>query len=391
MSLTLNNPQKFAKPAEISKEKLDKAIKAACDRLAKLIPAFEQAFPGTCSQDFKYVPGENRNWECGMFTGCFWLAYLLSGDEKFKKVAEKHLDTYKWRLDEKIGLNDHDVGFVFTPSCVGGWKACGNEYAKELAIKGAEEMFAHYTPVGKYILHTGYPGGLTSWRIIVDTMMNAPILFWAGKELGREEYTKAAVDHCYKTIENIVREDGSTWHHFQFEAETFKPLHPYSGQGYSLEGCWSRGNSWGVYGFPIAYSYTKNEDFKKVHEKISSYYLNHLPEDYVPYWDFFFTDGSGEERDASAGAIAVCGFNEMAKHIEDGETKTVYENAATLILNSLIEKYANYDNDNADGVLLEVTHTKPGKQGVGECAVYGDYFYFEALARYTLKDFKMFW
>ena len=28
MSLTLNNPQKFAKPAEISKEKLDKAIKA---------------------------------------------------------------------------------------------------------------------------------------------------------------------------------------------------------------------------------------------------------------------------------------------------------------------------------------------------------------------------
>lgn len=391
MSLVLNNPQRFAKPTKISKEKLNRAIEAACNRLSKLIPEFESSFPGTCSENYRYIPNVNRNWECGMFTGCFWLAYLLSGDVKFKNVALKHLETYKWRLDEKVGLNDHDVGFVFSPSCVGGWLADGNEFAKELAIKGAEELYTHYTPVGKYILHTGRPGEPTSWKIIIDTLMNCPLLFWAGRELKREEYTKAAIDHCYKTIGTLVKDDGSTWHRFQYEKETFKPVGPEPGQGYSLEGCWSRGNSWGVYGFPIAYAYTGNEDFKNIHEKISSYFLNHLPNDYVPYWDFYFTDGSGEERDASAAAVAVCGFDEMSKLLKGSQTAVVYENAASLMLESLIDNYANYDNDNADGLLLEVTHYKPGNQGVGECAVYGDYFYLEALARYVIKDFKRFW
>lgn len=391
MALKIDNPQRFMTHADISNEKLNKAIDVACNRLIKLIPEFSKSFPGTCSENFKYIPNINRNWECGMFTGCFWLAYLLTGEKVFKDVAVNHLDTYAMRLEQRIGIDDHDVGFIFSPSCVGGWIADKNEYAMQLGIKGAEELYTHYTPDGKYILHTGRPGEPTSWKIIIDTLMNCPLLFWAGKELGREIYTNAAIDHCYKTIENLVKGDGSTWHRFQYEPETFKPVGPEPGQGYSLEGCWSRGNSWAVYGFPIAYSYTHNEDFRNIHEKVSSYFLNNLPNDYVPYWDFCFSDGSGEEKDASAGAVAVCGLNEMAGLIEEGYTKTIFENASSKIMESLIDNYANYNNDDADGLLLEVTHYKPGNQGVGECAVYGDYFYLEALARYKLKDFKKFW
>ena len=76
----------------------------------------------------------------------------------------------------------------------------------------------------------------------------------------------------------------------------------------------------------------------------------------------------------------------MSLLIAFGTCQTAFANAGNVSI--LGEPMGIY---NADGVLLEVTHTKPGKQGVGECAVYGDYFYFEALARYALKDFKMFW
>ena len=134
MALKLDNPQKYMISASISKDKMDRAIRIACNRLLRLIPKFEESFHGTCSEDYKYIPNINGNWECGMFTGCFWLAYLLSGDVRFKDVALKHLETYKWRLDEKVGLNDHDVGFVFSPSCVGGWLTDSIEFAKELAI-----------------------------------------------------------------------------------------------------------------------------------------------------------------------------------------------------------------------------------------------------------------
>ena len=81
----------------------------------------------------------------------------------------------------------------------------------------------------------------------------------------------------------------------------------------------------------------------------------------------------------------------MSKHIEDDETKNIFKNASSKILESLIDNYANYNNDNADGLLLGVTHCKPDGKGLNECAVYGDYFYLEAMARYTIDDFKMFW
>ena len=67
-------------------------------------------FPGTCSKEYKYVRAENKNWVGGMYTGCYWLAYELTGNEFFREVAERHLPTYRTRIENKIGMDDHDVG-----------------------------------------------------------------------------------------------------------------------------------------------------------------------------------------------------------------------------------------------------------------------------------------
>ena len=49
--------------------------------------------------------------------------------------------------------------------------------------------------------------------------------------------------------------------------------------------------------------------------RCADYFLAHLPADHVAYWDLDFSDGSGEERDSSAAAIAVCGLLELAEQL----------------------------------------------------------------------------
>ncbi len=76
-----------------------------------------------------------------MLTGSMVLAYDLTGDKSFLDVASNHLSTYENKLkhsdDAKSGMNDHDVGFVFYPSCVALYKRTGNEEAKQLALRAA--------------------------------------------------------------------------------------------------------------------------------------------------------------------------------------------------------------------------------------------------------------
>ena len=82
----------------------------------------------------------------------------------------------------------------------------------------------------------------------------------------------------------------------------------------------------------------------------------------------------------------------MAKLLPDSaEQKPIYESAAAQIVESVIDNYTGDIGVEYDGLVHHVTHAKPQGQGIDECAVYGDFFYLEALARYLLPDFKRYW
>ena len=394
----LTNPERFSKPHTISREKLEAAAKAACDKLkAFAIKNGPDKFPATCTVDKKYPLDINRNWEAGMYTGCFWLAYELTGDEFFRSFAEAQLPTYKKRFDDKVNIDDHDMGFVFIPSCIAAYKLTGNETAKEYALEMFDYYFnTSYSKEGKFIIrcHTNWwakPGKTSGCRTMMDSLMNAPFMFWASQMTGNMEYYQAAVDHNKTTYKYLIRDDGSSYHHYQFDPETAGPVGGFTFQGHRDESCWSRGHSWGVYGFPIAYSYCKEPFLVDAHTDVTYFMLNHLPEDLVPYWDYDFTEGD-EPRDASAGAIAVCGMHEMLRHLPaDAEQRVIYESAAPRILESIIDNYTGDIGEEYDGLIHHVTHAVPFKYGIDEMAVYGDYFYLEALLRYLKPDWNRYW
>jgi unsaturated chondroitin disaccharide hydrolase len=111
----------------------------------------------------------------------------------------------------------------------------------------------------------------------------------------------------------------------------------------------------------------------------------------IPCWDYDFVSNKAI-KDSSAGVIAVCGMHEMAGMLPDGaEEKSVYESAAAQILESTIDNCTGENGIDYEGLIFHVTAALPQKLGIDQTAVYGDYFYLEALSRYLNPDFKMYW
>lgn len=399
--VVLSNPERWlnGKNISISKEKIEKAAEKAIDKLENNIKKFESSFINSYSVDHKYnsvpfYPETNtywRYWTNGMYTGEFLLAYELTGNKKFFDVAKEHCECFKVRVEKKLGLDDHDVGFLYSPSCVAAYKITGDTYFRDIALKAAEILYGHYSQKGKYLRRGGDDScPKEDWhRTMVDAMLNIPLFMWASNETSDDKYKCAAIEHCSTTAKLLVREDGSTYHHYQFNPKTQEPVCGITHQGADDEGCWSRGHSWTVYGYPIAYSYLKNEEFIKLHKSLAYYFLNNLPSDGIPYWDFIYNDGCDEPRDSSAAAIAVCGLLEMNKYLNnDKQQRKVFENASAYMMNTLIDKCTD---DSADGLLIHTSAAVPQGHGIDECTIYGDYFYLEALTRYLKPDWNMYW
>ena len=393
IDIKLDRPERFAEVPKISDEKIALAIEKACEKLKKMGEKHGDKFPGNWAVHSQYEYAHNRNWVGGMYTGCYWLAYQLTGNMWFKKKAEELTATFRERLDKRIGVDDHDVGFAFSPSCIAEYKISGTREPRKCALDAADYFYAtSYSKEGKFIIRSwkSWAAG-SGCRTMMDSLMNVPLLYWAAKETGNEEYFQAAHDHVKTTEEYLIREDCSSFHHYQFDPETAAPVRGLTLQGHSDDSCWSRGHAWGVYGFPIAYSYDKSDFIKEVHKDVTYFMLNHLPADCIPYWDYDFVDGD-EPRDSSAGVISACGMMEMARNLADDDiNKTIFQSAAVQILEATIDLCTEDIGPYDDGLITKVTAALPQKLGIDQTAVYGDYFYLEALLRYVNPDFKMYW
>ncbi len=84
-------------------------------------------------------------------------------------------------------------------------------------------------------------------------------------------------------------------------------------------------------------------------------------------------------------------MNEMCKMLPDSaKHKAVFESASAQMLNSVIDKCTGELGIDYDGLTFRVTAALPQKLGIDQTAVYGDYFYLNALSRYLNLDFKIY-
>ncbi|MCI8983855.1 MAG: glucoronyl hydrolase [Hungatella sp.] len=392
MAQTFDSLMKY--PAA-DKEMAKKAMEEAVRIVRADLPVFTDHFPSSNSFGGFYEATENVEWTTGFWTGAVWLAYEYSKEECFKEAALVQVDSFFERIKNKIDVNHHDMGFLFSLSCVAAYKLAGSERGKEAALMAADHLAERYREKGQFLQAWGNVGEPAEYRLIIDCLLNLPILYWASEVTGERRYAQMAENHIKTAMKCILREDDSTYHTYFINMETGEPAYGVTHQGNRNNSAWARGQAWGIYGIALSYHYLRDDSYIDLFVRVTDFFIHHLPDDLIPYWDFDFDTGSQEPRDSSAAAVAVCGILEMIKYLDEDRAKK-YKGAADRIMAALIEKCGNRDLESSNGILLHGTYARDSKEntckdrGVDECNTWGDYFYMEALTR-MLSDWKMYW
>ncbi|HWO54038.1 MAG TPA: glycoside hydrolase family 88 protein [Paenibacillus cookii] len=327
-------------------------------------------------------------WTAGFWPGILWQLSADGGQPEFRDIAERCEE----RLDEPLHALavHHDSGFIWLLSAVANYRITGNERSRQRGLMAASQLASRFNLKGRYIRawHDAENINRAGWSII-DTMMNLPLLYWASETTNDPRFRHIAAAHAETVLEHFMRPDGSSYHILRFDAETGELLGADAGQGYAEDSAWARGSAWTLYGMALSYKYTGNEAFLTAAKRAAYFFLAHLPEDYVPHWDFRAPRNDDTPRDTSAGACAACGLIELAAHVPAGEGQT-YLDAAGRLVRALDEQYGAWDREDEEGLILSGTSNLPGGVHIDTPLIYGDYFFVEAVSR--LRGSKLgFW
>ena len=350
------------------------ALADACKQVETNLPLYTWQCQNHSSVNGIYPGCPNDEWTCGFWPGEIWLAYEATGGEQFKKAALVQVDSFDDRIARKVVVDHHDMGFLYSPSCVAAWKLVGSEKARDAAIAAADQLLTRYQPSGRFLQAWGTMDDPDNYRFIIDCMLNVPLLYWATEVTGDEKYRDIAAAHTATCLANSFRPDGSTYHTFYMNPDG-TPKGGRTCQGYRDDSFWARGQAWGVYGSAIGYTYTHDEKFLDVFRKALDFYLSRLPEDLIPCWDMIFAPESGEPRDSSSAAIVACGLLEAAKYAAPDEAEQ-WRTLARQMLASLVDHYAVKPGTLGSGQLLHGTYSKKSPyntctpEGVDECTMH---------------------
>lgn len=316
------------------------------------------------------------DWTSGFFPGTLWYQYEFTEDPFFRQAAER----WTAKLEPmQMFTGNHDIGFMIGSSFGNGYRLTGEPSYREVLLQAARTAVTRYSPAVGCIKSWDNPRW--EYPVIVDNLMNLELLFWAVQNGADSSLYRIAVSHAEKTRQNHVRPNGSTYHVVNYDPTSGRVLGRQTAQGYADSSTWARGQAWAVYGFTMVYRFTRDPRFLETAEKVAAYFVDHLPEDRVPYWDFRAPGIPNEPRDASAAAIAASGLLELSTLATDPARAAGWRSAATNILRSLASDSYLSTVTPSNGILLHSVTSKPANIEVDVSLIYADYYLLEALLR----------
>ena len=120
---------------QLTNEAARAALDAACGILHGNLAEFTDKFQSSNSEHNFYPPSDNVEWTTGFCTGEYWLAWEHTRDDAFKTAALRQVDSFLDRIERKIDVDHHDMGFLYTPSCVAAYKLTGSETARRTSTR----------------------------------------------------------------------------------------------------------------------------------------------------------------------------------------------------------------------------------------------------------------
>jgi unsaturated chondroitin disaccharide hydrolase len=356
-------------------DKIQIKIAAQCKRLGSAVPYI--AIDGRYNDKMAENPFW---WTNGFWPGILWLVSHGKGEAKdTARAIEERLDA---SLAAFSGLH-HDVGFMWTLSALLDFKITGNPQSRIRGLHAATLLAGRYNPRGHFI--RAWNGDKTGW-IIVDCLMNLPLLYWAAAELQDPRFRYIAMEHADTALKYLVREDGSCNHIAVLNPENGELLETPAGQGYGPLSSWTRGQAWALYGFALSGLHTGEKRYIAASKQIAHYFIAEVSAcGFVPPIDF---RAPRELLDTSAGMIAACGLLLLSDLAEEHE-KSLYFDSALKLLQTVEAQYSDWDpaRDSIIQMGSAQYHEKLEERHVP--LIYGDYFFIEAVHRLLHPGFQV--
>lgn len=363
---------------QIIKESLEFSVKQY-ELMALEMKAKPDSLPRSTAKDGKMIVTTSRNWTSGFFPGSLWYLYETTGNNKLKEDAQ----LFTSRIErEKYTKSTHDLGFILYCSFGNGARLTNQVGYNDVMLTGAKSLITRYNPkIG--LIKSWNTNAKWQYPVIIDNMMNLEFLMWAFKYSKDSTFYKIAVNHADNTIKNHYRPDYSCFHVVSYDTVTYKVEKKQNHQGLDDNSAWSRGQSWGLYGYTMMYRETKNERYLQHAKNIAGFLLNHpnLPDDKIPYWDFN-VQSKDEPRDASAAAVMASALIELSQYVDKKSAKKYREVAEQQIRVLSSPAYLAELGQNNYFLLKHCVGSKAHNSEVDVPLIYGDYYYLEAMLRF---------
>jgi len=328
---------------------------------------------------WSFVPA--THWTSGFFPAELWNLYAATGDTYYRDQAAK--------LTRPLSVNDTqtgDLAFRLYNTIIPLLNTNPPDYKslrQVLLTAAASKATQFNAAVGAFKAWRNSTSGnpLADFNVLMDYSMDLPLMFWAAQQPdGNPAYYNEAVSNMIAVQNYMVRADGSSSQFGYFNSKTGAFIDQETYQGYSNTSTWSRGQAWGIYAFTSTAKITGRADFLATAQKMADYFINHLPTDHVPYWDFNAPTIPNAPRDTSAAAIAASGLLNLSKLLATSNATAAakYKSAASAILSSLASS-AYLAPDGNRSILLHGALNVPNTPQHDNGLIYGDYYFTEAI------------
>ncbi|MDA3626064.1 hypothetical protein OU415_11510, partial [Saccharopolyspora sp. WRP15-2] len=270
---------------------------------------------------------------------------------------------------------------LFYAACLGA-RITGDRDLADAALAATRQYAKNFVPELEVFLQVS---GVN--RAVIDTGLNLLPFYWAAER--DPTLLDFAVRHNRALLKaGIVRDDGSVYQAIEFRPRTAEPRRRYNMQGYSDTTTWARGQSWAMHNYANAFEATGDAEFLDVARASSRWYVEHLPVDHVPHYDFGDPAVPHVPRDSCSAAISANALLKLAAL--DPASASWALPAGRAIVDELLANYLS-----PGGVLLRGSWGRlpPEKAGVGisrfpleDVMPYGNYWIVEALYRLLHDD-----
>ncbi|KAG9500280.1 hypothetical protein J7337_008755 [Fusarium musae] len=398
--------------------------------------AYPEYVPQTGSDAGKYILREKLFWTCGFFPGSIYslIERLIkypqasAGDAHKQQLLKQLLDVGRaWSdpLHEYSQRTDtHDMSFMIQPSMRVRWETLHETTALESIITAARSLYTRYNV---------NVGAIRSWDVlsqngvdissmtddflvIIDSMCNLDLLYYAAAQTGQTEMAEAATAHAKALIKALLRKETddsvgrtmySTFHVVNFDPKNGSVKEKRTGQGYAANSTWARGQAWGILGYSQTYNWTKDPDFLDAAIGLAEFFIfrllrspdcvevpvpgeNRTKGRYVPLWDFDApVDTSAPLRDSSAGIIAANGMLVLSQALAGSGSPDLSERYRSMAIRIV--------KDTLDFSLAqEKSKVTLGSDGKFKVQDLKPEAHFEAIlknatANHNAKDYKRYW